>query len=210
MLLQALLEWLHAEAPGLASDQGCRGDVETVAALTEAHKRFEAELNRRERSVRFVGESALQLMDRSDEDGSAIEAQIASLNDLWGKVNEDCATRAERLQEAETMAEDFAAGCRGALDAFTKAEQKLRSFGRSASDNEDEEASLLALIDEHAAFHPDLEAQRPAVEKMVQLGEAILSQAHPDGEKPIRNWITTLQNQYKEVSNHFSFSLQKK
>ncbi len=143
--IQALLDWLYKVEPQLAEDQPVHGDLDTVNSLLEEHKAFQHELGKRQQQVSTVRKAAHELMEKSDEDTSHLEAQLLDLTTKWDRVCKQSVTKQDRLQQALKEAEDFHKKTHTLLDWLAGAERHLRYQG-NLPDDEDE---LKKQLEEH-------------------------------------------------------------
>ena len=104
--------------------------------------------------------------------------------------------------------------CRGLMDYFAGAEHVLHRLAalpmyddvesEAASDvgdklNLDASVSLSSAIEAHARTHANLMNQSESVDAVLILGQQLLSQAHPDAAKRLRQWSHTIRSRWEEV-----------
>ena len=76
--LEALLDWLKKQQAGLDDTAPVHGDLDTVTALCEQHKSFEAQLKDREKQVESVQKTADELISKADKkDAAVIKTQVS-------------------------------------------------------------------------------------------------------------------------------------
>ena len=98
--LQALLDGLYKMEPSLAEELPVHGDLDTVNSLNEEHRAFQQELSKRQGQVSTVRKAAKEMMERSEEDCSHLQAQLIDLTTKWDKVCKLSASKQERLKQA--------------------------------------------------------------------------------------------------------------
>ena len=94
--------------PSLAEDQPVHGDLDTVNSLTEEHRAFQQELQRRHQNLTTVRRAAKDVLERAaaseggDDDGSGghLQSQLIDLNTKWDKVCKLSQGKEERLDKA--------------------------------------------------------------------------------------------------------------
>lgn len=204
--MQTLIDWLNRAEPALSPEALVGGDQETVAGLSEVHRQFEQELDRKRDTLQLIQNSAAQLLSNSVADANAgrVQEQLVDLETQWDRVARLCAGRRHQLDEAAANAEAFASKARGLLALFTKAEQKIEALGTPP--DPETEAAYQERIDEHAKFHEGFSQKRPQLDEALALGSAIHDSAHPDGRPRVRQWLLVLQSRWDQV---FDWSVQR-
>nr|CAH8874926.1 unnamed protein product [Trichobilharzia regenti] len=229
--LEALLDWLGKIEPQLAEQQtGIYGDVDTVEQLLESHHRFKAELEQRATSVKLIRQAANDLMTKAassntdsgissstgnQADVIAMQSQLNHLTKIWDRVQNLSQRRSERLDQALKMAEQFQDTCRSLMDYFAGAERVIHRLAAlpTFDDDEDLEGETVATnadgppinltnaITAHQQTHANLMNQADRVEAALQLGNKLLSQAHPAAMKRLRQWVNTIRTRWEELTS---------
>ncbi|KAF8565826.1 hypothetical protein P879_04430, partial [Paragonimus westermani] len=210
---------------------GVFGDVETVEQLIDAHRRLTNELNQRADWIASVRETAEDLMAKAGRnttgqlDVAAIRGQVNHVNGVWNRVQMLSEKRGKRLDEALKLAVQFQEMCRSLMDYFAGAEHVIRrlaalptyddvcedepttTVGETAASTKvakfDTGApeSLAGAIEAHKQTHANLMDQAERVEATLQLGNQLLTQAHPEAIPRLRQWIHTLQSRWTDLVN---------
>ena len=95
--------------------------------------------------MQFVRKSAKELIDKSTEDTSQLQAQLIELTTMWDRTCRLSVSKQERLEQAHKLAEEFNKKAHGLLDWLGDAERQLRYRGPIP----DEEPLILQQIEEH-------------------------------------------------------------
>ncbi|KAF7232072.1 hypothetical protein EG68_08836 [Paragonimus skrjabini miyazakii] len=207
------------------------GDVETVEQLIDAHQRLTNELNQRADWIASVREAAEELMAKASRsttgqlDVAAIRGQVNHVNAVWSRVQMLSEKRGKRLDEALKLAVQFQEMCRSLMDYFAGAEHVIRRLAALPTYDdvcEDEPTttstemrastkvakvdtgapeSLAGAIEAHKQTHANLMDQAERVEATLQLGNQLLTQAHPEAIPRLRQWIHTLQSRWTDLIN---------
>ncbi|KAF6778213.1 hypothetical protein AHF37_02572 [Paragonimus kellicotti] len=210
---------------------GVFGDVETVEQLIDAHRRLTNELNQRADWIASVREAAEELMTKASRsttgqlDVVAIRGQVNHVNAVWSRVQALSEKRGKRLDEALKLAVQFQEMCRSLMDYFAGAEHVIRRLAALPTYDdicEDEPdttiaevrastkvakvdmgapESLAGAIEAHKQTHANLMDQAERVEATLQLGNQLLTQAHPEAIPRLRQWIHTLQSRWTDLIN---------
>lgn len=143
--MQALLDWLYKAEPLLTDDTPVHGDIDTVSSLVEEHRSFQQELGKRQATVSTLRKEARDLMEKSEEDKSHLEAQLLELTTKWDRICKLSVTKQERLDEAMSEAEDFHKKTHGLLEWLSETERRLRYHGTLP----DDEQSLIKQLTDH-------------------------------------------------------------
>ncbi|KAH8867329.1 Microtubule-actin cross-linking factor 1 [Schistosoma japonicum] len=226
--LEALLDWLGKIEPQLAEQQtGNYGDVDTVEQLLESHHRFKAELEQRATSVKLIRQAANDLMNKASSttdsgtcsstcnqaDVFAMQAQLNHLAKIWDRVQNLTQRRSERLDQALKMAEQFQDTCRSLMDYFAGAERVIHRLAALPTFDDDGElenetsevnnppTNLTNAIIAHRQTHSNLMNQADRVEIALQLGNKLLTQAHPAAVKRLRQWVNTIRTRWEELTS---------
>ncbi|XP_036397778.1 microtubule-actin cross-linking factor 1-like [Megalops cyprinoides] len=192
--IQLMVDWLCRAEPQLSEDQPIHGDLDLVAHLLEAHKVFQRELWKRTSSVQALKRSAGELMETGRGDAAWVGVLLQELSLRWDRVCTLSVNKQNRLQQALKQAQEFRNMVQMLLVWLSGAGQ-TRFRGALPDDAE----SLQALVHAHAAFMQALEEKKEEVDRATALGEAILSDCHPDGITAIRQRVTTLRTRFQEV-----------
>ncbi|CAH8659171.1 unnamed protein product [Schistosoma guineensis] len=224
--LEALLDWLSKIEPQLAEQQtGNYGDVDIVEQLLESHNRFKAELEQRATSVKLIHQAASDLMNKASSttdsgagssasnqaDVFAMQAQLNHLSKIWDRVQNLTQRRSERLDHALKMAQQFQDTCRSLMDYFAGAERVIHRLSALPTFDDDGEleiagtnnppTNLTDAITAHRQTHSNLMNQADRVEAALQLGNKLLSQAHPAAVKRLRQWVNTIRTRWEELTS---------
>ncbi|CAH8680008.1 unnamed protein product [Schistosoma haematobium] len=226
--LEALLDWLSKIEPQLAEQQtGNYGDVDIVEQLLESHNRFKAELEQRATSVKLIHQAASDLMNKASSttdsgagssasnqaDVFAMQAQLNHLSKIWDRVQNLTQRRSERLDHALKMAQQFQDTCRSLMDYFAGAERVIHRLAALPTFDDDGEleieiagtnnppTNLTDAITAHRQTHSNLMNQADRVEAALQLGNKLLSQAHPAAVKRLRQWVNTIRTRWEELTS---------
>uniref|UniRef100_A0AA82N0U4 Plectin n=1 Tax=Schistosoma mansoni TaxID=6183 RepID=A0AA82N0U4_SCHMA len=226
--LEALLDWLSKIEPQLAEQQtGNYGDVDIVEQLLESHHRFKAELEQRSTSVKLIHQAASDLMNKASSttdsgagsstsnqaDVFAMQAQLNHLSKIWDRVQNLTQRRSERLDQALKMAQQFQDTCRSLMDYFAGAERVIHRLAALPTFDDDGEleietagtnnppTNLTDAITAHRQTHSNLMNQADRVEAALQLGNKLLSQAHPAAVKRLRQWVNTIRTRWEELTS---------
>ncbi|XP_043802342.1 microtubule-actin cross-linking factor 1, isoforms 1/2/3/5-like isoform X15 [Apis laboriosa] len=195
--VQALLEWLVKSEKQLANTGPLFGDLDTVTNLVEQHKTFEKDLESRATQMESVIRTGRELLDKAtQDDAAAIGSQLAELNDLWDTVTRLSTEKTGRLEAALREAERLHKAVHVLLEWLSDAEMKLRFAGQLPEDEQESRNQLM----EHEKFLRELRAKEVEKEQTLELAQAILAKAHPDGALVIKHWITIIQSRWEEVS----------
>ena len=81
------------------------------------------------------------------------------------------------------------------LEWLSEAEQTLRFRGVLP----EEADTLQTLLHTHRNFMGTVEEKRSTVNSAAGMGEAILTQCHPDSVTTIKHWITIIRARFEEV-----------
>ncbi|XP_018644196.1 hypothetical protein Smp_138620 [Schistosoma mansoni] len=226
--LEALLDWLSKIEPQLAEQQtGNYGDVDIVEQLLESHHRFKAELEQRSTSVKLIHQAASDLMNKASSttdsgagsstsnqaDVFAMQAQLNHLSKIWDRVQNLTQRRSERMDQALKMAQQFQDTCRSLMDYFAGAERVIHRLAALPTFDDDGEleietagtnnppTNLTDAITAHRQTHSNLMNQADRVEAALQLGNKLLSQAHPAAVKRLRQWVNTIRTRWEELTS---------
>ncbi|PAA57559.1 hypothetical protein BOX15_Mlig009556g1 [Macrostomum lignano] len=204
--MQTLIDWLNRAEPALSPEVLVGGDQETVLVLSESHRQFEQELDRKRDTLDLIQRSAAQLLSNSvaDANASRVQEQLVDLETQWDRVTRLSAGRRQQLDEAAANAEAFASKARGLLALFTQAEQRIEALGTPP--DPETEAAYQERINEHAKFHEGFSGKRPQLDEALALGSAIHDSSHPDGRPRVRQWLLVLQSRWDQV---FEWSIQR-
>ena len=151
--LQALLDWLYKVEPLLADNQPVHGDLDTVLSLVEEHKGFQQELGKRQGNVNTIRKEARELMEKSDENKSHLEAHLLELTTKWDKICKLSVNKQDRLDGSLKEAETFHKKTHGLLEWLSDAERRLRYHGAMP---EEEESLIKQLADHHVSFESNI------------------------------------------------------
>ncbi|XP_076765741.1 dystonin-like protein short stop isoform X4 [Xylocopa sonorina] len=195
--IQALLEWLVKSEKQLANTGPLFGDLDTVVNLVEQHKTFEKDLESRASQMDSVIKTGRELLGKATpDDASAIESQLAELNDLWNTVTRLSSDKTGRLEEALKEAERLHKAVHVLLEWLSDAEMKLRFAGQLPEDEQESRNQLM----EHEKFLRELHTKEVEKNQTLELAHIILGKAHPDGALVIKHWITIIQSRWEEVA----------
>ncbi|CAL8297896.1 unnamed protein product [Lota lota] len=193
--LQALVDWLYRVEPQLAEDQPVHGDLDLVSNLMDSHKAFQKELGKRTSSIQALKRSARELMDTGRDDTAWVKVQLQELSNRWDTVCALSVSKQTRLQQAVKQAEEFRTNVQILLEWLSEAEQTLRFRGVLP----EEADTLQTLLHTHRDFMGTVEEKRTNVNSAAGMGEAILTQCHPDSVTTIKHWITIIRARFEEV-----------
>ncbi|XP_056439534.1 microtubule-actin cross-linking factor 1-like isoform X5 [Gadus chalcogrammus] len=193
--LQALVDWLYRVEPQLAEDQPVHGDLDLVSNLMDTHKAFQKELGKRTSSIQALKRSARELMDTGRDDTAWVKVQLQELSNRWDTVCALSVSKQTRLQQAVKQAEEFRTNVQILLEWLSEAEQTLRFRGVLP----EEADTLQTLLHTHRDFMGTVEEKRSTVNSAAGMGEAILTQCHPDSVTTIKHWITIIRARFEEV-----------
>ncbi|XP_017796312.1 PREDICTED: microtubule-actin cross-linking factor 1 [Habropoda laboriosa] len=195
--IQALLEWLSKSEKQLANTGPLHGDLDTVMNLVEQHKTFEKDLQSRASQMESVIKTGRELLGKATpDDASAIDSQLAELNNLWDTVTRLSSDKTERLEDALREAERLHKAVHVLLEWLSDAEMKLRFAGQLPEDEQESRNQLM----EHEKFLRELRTKEVEKDQTLELAHMILAKAHPDGALVIKHWITIIQSRWEEVA----------
>ncbi|XP_046365478.2 microtubule-actin cross-linking factor 1-like isoform X10 [Haliotis rufescens] len=195
--LQALMDWLAKVEPTLGEDQLVHGDIETVNSLLDQHKTFQTELSARTNTVAFVQKSAKELMEKSQEDTSQLQAQLIELSTMWDRTCRLSANKQQRLDQAHKLADEFQKKAQGLVEWLAEAEQTLRYRGPIP----DEEPLILQQMDEHKKFEEALMRQEATLRETLNIGQDIMKRCHPDAVSTMKYWLSALRARWEELTS---------
>ncbi|XP_041359579.1 microtubule-actin cross-linking factor 1, isoforms 1/2/3/5-like isoform X10 [Gigantopelta aegis] len=193
---QALLDWLAKVEPLLSEDQPVHGDLDTVNSLIDGHKTFQQELGARTNTVQFVRKSAKELIEKSTEDTSQLQAQLIELSTMWDRTCRLSVSKQERLEQAHKLAEEFHKKAHGLLDWLGDAERQLRYRGPVP----DEELLILQQIEDHKKFEESLLRQEANLRETLNIGQEIMKLCHPDAVSTMKHWLSVLRARWEELT----------
>ncbi|XP_043207067.1 microtubule-actin cross-linking factor 1-like isoform X6 [Amphibalanus amphitrite] len=196
--LEALLDWLKKQQAGLDDTAPVHGDLDTVTALCEQHKSFEAQLKDREKQVESVQKTADELISKADKkDAAVIKTQVTELTTAWTQVVRSSDQRGRRLKDALRDAEELHKAVHMLLEWLSDAEMRLRFVGALPVGEEEAQQQ----VREHAKFQQELAAKEGEKDNTLRLAAEILEKAHPDAVPVIKHWQTIIESRWDEVSS---------
>lgn len=196
--IDALMEWLEKSKAHLLANMAVYGDLDTVAALVEAHKIFQEEFKRREKNLQAVYRISEELLKSSQEDDSFnIQKEINALNEKWKEVETLTHERTLELEKAIVEAEKLHKSVHMLLEWLSDAEMKLRFSGPMPEDEE----TTREQICEHEVFLEEMANQEKNKEGTIGIAQAILNKCHPEAVPVIKHWITIIQSRWEEVNS---------
>ena len=195
--VQALLDWINAVEPGLATETAVMGDKDTVKLLIDNHKTFVRDLEKRKKnydSIVSTGEAMLNegKVDNKEE----LAEQLNNLKTRWDSLNQMAATKHERLQNAYKLAKEFRSGSLACVDNLAVLEAQLKEQGPLAEDA----PGIRKQIEDFAVFQEQLDAEEVRVNACLKKGEVILRFCHPSALQTIRHQIAVLKKRWHDVS----------
>ncbi|CAG5131557.1 unnamed protein product, partial [Candidula unifasciata] len=193
--LEALLDWLAKVEPTLAEDTQVHGDLDTVTGFLETHKAFQQELGGRANTVQFVHKSGKDLIEKSSEDMSHVQAQLLELAAMWDRTCKLSVSKQDRLEQAQRLAEEFHNKAQGLLDWLSDAERQLRFKGAIP----DEEALIVQQIDDHKKFEESMLRQEANLRETLNIGQDIMKRCHPDAVSTMKHWLGVLRTRWEEL-----------
>ncbi|CAH8564471.1 unnamed protein product [Schistosoma turkestanicum] len=143
----------------------------------------------------------------------AMQAQLNHLTKIWDRVQNLTQRRSERLDQALKMAQQFQDTCRSLMDYFAGAERVICRLAALPTFDDDGElesetadinsppTNITNAITAHRQTHANLMNQADRVETALQLGNKLLSQAHPAAVKRLRQWVNTIRTRWEELTS---------
>jgi len=196
--LQELLDWLRHIDGLLVEDGPVHGDLDTVMALIEQHKKLEDQLENRRGQMKNIIQTAEEMMETasSDEKGK-LAAQIRDVKSSFDKIRGKCDHKSRRLEDALREAEKLHKAVHMLLEWLSDAETKLRYAGSLPED----EATTKQLLAEQESFMKELALKEHEKDETIRLAKSILAKAHPDAVNVIKHWISIIQSRWDEISS---------
>jgi len=191
--LQELLDWLREMDRLVVDDGPVHGDLDTVTALIEQHKKVEDELQNRRSQMSDIIRTAEEMMATAQpEERAKLQEQVKEVKTGFEKIKRKCDTRSRRLEEALKEAEKLHKAVHMLLEWLSDAEMKLRFAGQLPEDEE----STKKLLDEQDAFMRELKLKEREKDATIELAKSILAKAHPDAIPVIKHWISIIQSRW--------------
>ena len=195
--IKALMDWLDQAQAQLSSDN-LHGDLDTVTALVDQHKRFQEDFKNRSKNLTSVQKTAHELIQNgTSEDVAAIREPLSALEAKWNEVSSLSEAKQHKLEEALKQAEELHKAVHSLLEWLSDGEMKLR-FAGPLPDDED---ATRQQISEHEIFMQEMSSQEKKKDLTIDLAQNILSKCHPDAVSVIRHWISIIQSRWDEVFN---------
>ncbi|KHJ97610.1 spectrin repeat-containing domain protein [Oesophagostomum dentatum] len=190
---EAILElesWIDEELnKNLTGDSRVLGDIDTVKALLEEHKKRETERLSKRKGLDTVLSKATKLASNDGDENSHIRAVCSRVSEKWNLLEEQASKRATALEGAKTLAKDFDEKVHEILDWLVEIEGKLAV---STSDY----AVALSRVED---IKTELHNNRDKRDSCLDAGRHIQANCHPKAEQPMKHWVRVIENRWKEV-----------
>lgn len=196
--LQELLDWLRMIDGLLVEDGPVHGDLDTVTALVEQHKKIEEELENRRGQMAGIVQTAEELMETATaEEKSRLQTSIREVKTSFERIRGKCDHKSRRLEQALKEAEKLHKAVHMLLEWLSDAEMKLRFAGQLPEDEE----TTQKLLEEQDKFMKELALKEREKNETIDLAKSILAKAHPDAVSVIKHWISIIQSRWDEISS---------
>lgn len=192
--LTAVFEWLTVAKAILTDETPVYGDIDTVTSLTESHKRFEADLQKRSKQIDIVIANGKRL-DAANT-APAIINNLREVEQLWSFVKTMNEQRNDELKKANTEAEKLHKSVNIIMEWLSDAEQKLKYAPAVPTD----EADAQRMLSEFNVFLYEMRDKEYEKNETLDLATNILDKAHPDAIQILRTIIQTIQQRWDEIS----------
>lgn len=194
--IQEVAKWLERANKVLAGEENVQGDLDTVNALIEQHKSFQAELQARQPAIAEVRRMEQELSGAAPETGALVREQLNALSNQWREVERMVRDKSLKLDEALRNAEQLHEWVHALLEWLAEAEMKLRFAGSMP----DDEQSAKQELGEHEKFLRKLHSQAQNKEQTLKLARDILAKCHPDAEPVVNHWINIVAARWDEIN----------
>ncbi|ODN01709.1 Dystonin [Orchesella cincta] len=196
--LQELLDWLKMIDALIVEDGPVHGDLDTVTALVEQHKKIEEELENRRGQMTDIIQTAEEMMETASvEERNKLQASIREIKSSFERVRTKCDNKSRRLEQALKEAEKLHKAVHMLLEWLSDAEMKLRFAGQLPEDEE----TTRRLLEEQDKFMKELALKEREKDETIELAKSILAKAHPDAVSVIKHWISIIQSRWDEISS---------
>lgn len=192
--LTAVFEWLTVAKAILTDETPVYGDIDTVTSLTESHKRFEADLQKRSKQIDIVIANGKRLDPANT--APAIINNLREVEQLWSFVKTMNEQRNDELKKANTEAEKLHKSVNIIMEWLSDAEQKLKYAPAVPTD----EADAQRMLSEFNVFLYEMRDKEYEKNETLDLATNILDKAHPDAIQILRTIIQTIQQRWDEIS----------
>jgi ABC-type transporter Mla subunit MlaD len=192
-----LMDWLEKAIKELSQDKPLYGDLDTVQALVDEHKRFQKELEMRSNNLKSVRKTANKLLETASADDSRnIRDQMNSLDSKWDECTKLSEQKTHKLEDALRQAKELHKSVDALLKWLSDAETRLRSAGPLPDDEE----TTRRQLEEHERFMREMRDIEKNKDTTISLAKQILHKSHPNAIPVIRHWITLIESRWEKVS----------
>ncbi|CAG5094899.1 Oidioi.mRNA.OKI2018_I69.XSR.g13940.t1.cds [Oikopleura dioica] len=193
--LESLEEWLIKVEPELSERRPLEGDLDTVERLLENHRDFKRELEERERSFSDIRRL---VVDLSEQDAAWMRPQISGLGSRWENLRTLSRRRDDKLARAKVRAQEFQDEVNNTLNWLAIAEERLDNIAMLLDG--DTSGSLLDKAKRNQSdLVADMDKNKAQLDRAVQLGNGILTNADPDAVGTLKHWLGALTAGWQEV-----------
>ncbi|XP_065889965.1 microtubule-actin cross-linking factor 1-like isoform X3 [Dysidea avara] len=190
-----LQKWLAKVAPRLSVSEPVYGNRDTVERLIESHQQLQKEMGAQHKKVESTKTSGEALVNELLDDPEPVKSNLVQLSSRWDDTCKASETRQNRLDQALLEAKLFEASYDDALEWV----QMQSGHLASQPPPQEDVVALQKQIDEQKAFSAELLAKQPEIDKVLEKGEQLLEEAHPDAVPVLQNMIQALQDEWKEL-----------
>ncbi|KAI6230951.1 Growth-Arrest-Specific protein 2 Domain containing protein [Aphelenchoides besseyi] len=205
--LSQLLLWLDGVLPPIESelnDGRMHGDSDSLQMLIGENERLADELRARGSGLKVVRKRADDILnaksaEAADADCVDVRAKIDRLNDEWQRLESAVQQKTEKLTDALAEGVEYCESAHELRELCNDFELRCR---RETQAQGSVDQTDVAAAQQNAIEHlcSDFEAQRPALQRFVQLAVDVESRAHPRAVDAVLDLRTTTEARWDQVA----------
>ena len=194
--LNGLMSWMDEMEDMMQNQKPPSADYKVVKAQVQEQKFVQKLLNDRRGAVESLIKTGQEIAAAADpSERRRIEGEVSGLRDRYANLNDKCAERMELLENAMTMAKEYADKL-GPLEKWLdKAEKKVKEMEVVPTD----EDQIQKRIREHEKLHDDILGKQPSFDDIADVAGALMQVVGDEDAQMLTDKIEELTNRYSAL-----------
>merc|ERR1719264_1594624 len=190
--LNGLMSWMDEMEDMMQNQKPPSADYKVVKAQVQEQKFVQKLLNDRRGAVESLIKTGQEIAASADpSERRRIEGEVSGLRDRYANLNDKCAERMELLENAMTMAKEYA----DKLGPLEKAEKKVKEMEVVPTD----EDQIQKRIREHEKLHDDILGKQPSFDDIADVAGALMQVVGDEDAQMLTDKIEELTNRYSAL-----------